>query len=395
MDFSKTSKNGFYADRIYEESLSLNGVNEVAIKTQNCIVYLLENTKSSSTINVYASVSKESSTQFGLSNSIQTINVISDNGVVQCYVEIYIPGGITLPKISITYDGDSSEYIQLYDYKSGTSWVKPMIISSLILSISNSYPSVYFKNAHTVSSLLVSGSFWVCNFNTLKIISMTFTVSVGSLNINQNKEISQNSITMKTPHGTHWIAGATINTVDSGWPSSSKRDSGFTGTYVDTTSYCVSTLFVCSNTAVSWPASGAAVLSGQGSFKITLDDGPVQFLIDRSTTTASLTYTPTYDQFAITSQILLNDNKNDFGSYSSDPRIYMYPIVSPGYERMWVHSSLKQYIQARPWLLSVLSLGVLKPTYYRKTLIHIPGTFCPYLIPNDIKQNTLISMKLK
>ena len=131
--------------------------------------------------------------------------------------------------------------------------------------------------------------------------------------------------------------------------------------------------------------------AGQGSFTITLDDGPVQFLIDGSTTTASLTYTPTYDQFAITSQITLTENKNDFSSYTSDPRIYLYPTVSPGYARMWVHSSLKQYIEARPWIIEILSLSILSPTYYRDTLIHIPGSSCPYLTANSVKQNTYIS----
>ena len=134
--------------------------------------------------------------------------------------------------------------------------------------------------------------------------------------------------------------------------------------------------------------------AGQGSFTIKLDDGPVQFLIDGSTTTASLTYTPTYDQFAITSQITLTENKNDFSSYTSDPRIYLYPTVSPGYARMWVHSSLKQYIEARPWIIEILSLSILSPTYYRDTLIHIPGSSCPYLTANSVKQNTYISEKL-
>ena len=72
----------------------------------------------------------------------------------------------------------------------------------------------------------------------------------------------------------------------------------------------------------------------------------------------------------------------------------MYPTVSPGYARMWVHSSLKQYIEARPWIIEILSLSILSPTYYRDTLIHIPGSSCPYLTANSVKQNTYISEKL-
>lgn len=91
---------------------------------------------------------------------------------------------------------------------------------------------------------------------------------------------------------------------------------------------------------------------------------------------------------------MLADQKTDFSSYTNDARVYLYPTVSPGYSRMWIHSSLKQYIQARTWLLSFLSFGILEPTYYRNTLIHIPGSSCPYLTPNSVKQNTLISLKL-
>ena len=389
-----STRTGFYADQIHTKTISMSGINEYNLKIENWYTYILENIGSSSSIDVYVSASRSTSVSFSLSNSVQTISVQSDTGDVQWYVELYIPGGVTIPKLSITYNGDTNQNVLLYDYKSGTSWTTPMIISALTITISDSYPNIYFANAHTVTSLTVSGTYWICSFSTMKIASMVFTISVGSLNVNQNRVYTQNSIVLKTPHGTHCVAGATVNTVDSGWPSTSTRNSGYTGTYVDTSSYCTSTLYVWSNSASSCPTSGTAVSSGQGSFTITLDDGPVQFLIDGSTTTASLTYTPTYDQFAITSQILLSNAKIDFSSYTSDPRIYLYPTVSPGYSRMWVHSSLRQYIEARPWLLEILSLSVLSPTYYRNTLIHIPGNSCPYLSANNVKQNTYISLKL-
>ena len=391
---SRKYRTGYFADRVFEESLSINGVNEFAVKTHNCIVYLLENTASSSSVDVDVSASRSTSVSFPLSDSIQTISVESDVGNVQCYVEIHIPGGVTIPKLSFKYLGDSSQNVLLYDYKDGSSWMKPMIITNLVFSITDSYPNIHFENAHTVSSLSVSGSYCVCSFEKLKIASMTYTVSVGSLSVIQNSMYSQNSVTIKTPHGTHCVAGATVNTVDTNCPSSSTRDAGFTGTFIDTSVYCKSVLYVWSNSTSSCPASGTAVTSGQGSFTITLNDGPVQFLIDGSTTTASVTYTPTYDQYSITSQIQLIKNKAGFSSYPSDPIIFLYSTISPGYERMWLHSSLRQYIEARPWLLSIFSLSILQPNYLRYTLIHIPGSSCPYLLPTNVKQNTLISQKL-
>jgi hypothetical protein len=152
---------------------------------------------------------------------------------------------------------------------------------------------------------------------------------------------------------------------------------------------------VCSDSASSCPSSGTTVTSSQGDFTVTLDDGPIQFLIDGSSTSASSTYIPTLDTFAITSQKTLTDNKEDFSTEPQDPRIYLYEVISPGYSKMWTHSSLKQYIEARPWLISFLSLNLLKPTFYRETLIHIPGGACPFAGSSSVKTNTLISEKIK
>ena len=114
-----------------------------------------------------------------------------------------IPGGVTIPKLTFTFDGDTIEDLQIYDYKDGSKWTTPMIITNLVFTVSNAYPNVMFQNPHQVSSLSVSGSYCNCNFDYLKIASMTFTVNVGSLSILQNSIYTQNSIIVKTPHGTH------------------------------------------------------------------------------------------------------------------------------------------------------------------------------------------------
>ena len=393
---TKTSKQrvGYFADRIYTDSISISGATEINLSIKNWVIYILENTINSNFVDLYMSASRSTTFSASKSGTAQNINIVSDSGVVQCYVEMKIPGGVTIPKLTFTFDGDTIEDLQIYDYKDNSKWTTPMIITNLVFTISNAYPNVMFQNPHQVSSLTVSGSFCNCNFDYLKIASMTFTVNVGSLSILQNSVYTQNSITVKTPHGTHCIAGATVNTVDSNWPSQATRNAGISGTYVDTSTYCQSILYVCSSLAASCPSSGTAVTSGQGSFTITLDDGPVQFLIDGSTTGSSVTYNPTFDSFSITSQIKLSSEKTDFSTYPNDPRIYLYEIISPQYKRMWVHSSLRQYIEARPWMISLLSLNILTPSYIRSRLIHIPSSTWPTTFANNSKKNTLISSKL-
>ena len=225
---------------------------------------------SSNIIDLYVSASRSTSINVSQRNTIQDIFVQADSGTVQWFVEIKIPGGVTIPKLAFILDGDTIDSLQIYDFKNDSKWATPLIISTLTFTISNAYPNIYFKNSHQISSLVVSGLFCNCDFQYMKIASMTFTVNVGSLNILQNSMYTQNSITVKTPHGTHWIAGATVNTVDSNCPSTSTRNSGISGTYVDTSSYCQSILYVCSNSASSWPSSGTSVSSGQGSFFLLL-----------------------------------------------------------------------------------------------------------------------------
>ena len=68
-----SERTGYFADQIYEKTISMSGINEYKVNTQNCIVYLLENKGSTSEIKVYASVSRSTSVSFSLSSSIETI----------------------------------------------------------------------------------------------------------------------------------------------------------------------------------------------------------------------------------------------------------------------------------------------------------------------------------
>ena len=308
---------------------------------------------------------------------------------------IKIPGGTSLDKLAFNYDGDQIKKIKLLDHKDGSSWSLPLKIGELVIQSANSGPHVYFKNEHQVENLKVNGHSVICNFEKLKISAMDFEVVFGSLSILQNKQFSENKITVKTPHGTHCIAGETINTVDSLCPDQETRDKGITNTFIDTSIYCLSELYVCSNSSTICPTSGSAIFPGQGEFKITLDDGPVQFLIDSSTTTASLTYSPTFDTFSVVSQNKLRKNKKEFSDEPNNPRTYIYEIISPNYARTWVHMHLKQYLQIRPWIISMLSLGFLSPEYHRDTLIHIPNGTCPQMASASDVSNTYISEKIK
>ena len=168
-----------------------------------------------------------------------------------------------------------------------------------------------------------------------------------------------------------------------------------TATTIDTSIYCQSDLYVCSNSSASCPNSGDPISSGQAEFSITLNDGPIQFLIDGSSTNAGVTYNPTFDTFSVTSQNLLRKNAEEFSNDPNSPNLYAYTMVNPRYAQTWIHLFLKQYLQVRPWVISMLSLNLLHPKYIYLTLVHIPNATCPNYESNALGPNTYISEKIK
>ena len=124
-------------------------------------------------------------------------------------------------------------------------------------------------------------------------------------------------------------------------------------------------------------------------------DGPVVFNIQDSSTTAHITFLPDTDTFTVSSLNILQQNKEDSETEPSDSRLYIYEVVGPNYSKVWVHSSLKQYIEARPWFVSILSMSLLSPTYYRNSLIQIPSNRYLDEAYNSIERDGNIANKLR
>jgi arginine exporter protein ArgO len=59
----------------------------------------------------------------------------------------------------------------------------------------------------------------------------------------------------------------------------------------------------------------------------------------------------------------------------------------------YIHQN-KQFLEARPWMMFLLSFGILNPTYYYDTVIEIPST-CPTVGSSNVEQNYYISERLK
>ena len=74
-------------------------------------------------------------------------------------MEFKIPGGQPITKLSMNFNGDSITDLLLYDFKDGSSWVTPMTITTLEITVSDSYPNIILENAHTVTTLTVSGTY--------------------------------------------------------------------------------------------------------------------------------------------------------------------------------------------------------------------------------------------
>jgi len=76
-------RTGYFADRIWKKSVNISGVTEFKVQTKNCIVYLLENTESTSKIDLYVSASTSTSVSTPLIGGVQEFKVSSEKGFVQ------------------------------------------------------------------------------------------------------------------------------------------------------------------------------------------------------------------------------------------------------------------------------------------------------------------------
>jgi hypothetical protein len=164
---------------------------------------LLENTDSRDEIELYVSAPRITDIAIPKEGTTQYINVLSELNSVMCFVEIKIPGGVNIPKLSFKLEGDKISDLIIYDYKDDSTWSNPMLIDELNFNIVESYPNVFFKNQHQVAHLKVQGSYCACNFEKMKIKKMEFAVTLGSLSVIQNSIYSVNKMTIKTPKGTH------------------------------------------------------------------------------------------------------------------------------------------------------------------------------------------------
>jgi hypothetical protein len=103
---------------------------------------------------------------------------------------------------------------------------------------------------------------------------------------------------------------------------------------------------------------------------------------------------PFENQFIATSIDVLNSNNQEFSDRIKEPILYVYDVQGPEYQKVWVHSSRRQFIEARPWVMYLISLGILNPEYVHDTIIEIPST-CPFVDSNNVDQNFYISNRLK
>ena len=162
------------------------------------------------------SSNRDASLSTSMSGTTQTIVANSDSSLPKCFLEIKIPGGVSINQMSFIFTGGLSENMLVYDYKDGSSWNTPMIINTLQFTISDSYPVIKLENAHQVTSLSVTRTYCACTFVKVRINSMTYNINVGTLNINQNSVFTENKLTITTPDGLFCVAGSTVNSNNNG-----------------------------------------------------------------------------------------------------------------------------------------------------------------------------------
>ena len=388
---------GFYSDKITKINIPLKEVDKFEFNTKNCVVYIIETNPSQlvppSNSQIYISAGRNTEIDLNRNNETQLINIVSEIDSVGCYIEFRVPGNTNLSKLSFNYYGDRISDLILTDHKKESEWNSPLTIKDLSVRIKDANPYIHFNSSHNIESLNIFGGYCNCNFDTVKIENMNFKVNSGVLVVKQHESYKTNRVSVKTPTGNHCLSGGKVNQQSTLCSSEATTLSELKS--MSTENYCSTSGYVCSSEIVACPTFNSPLIQSQGSFNILLKDGPVQFTIDGSKPITNVSFYNSKDSFNFASQKVLEQNKENFGSEPLDPRIYIYEIIGPNYSKTWVHSSMKQYIEARPWLLSILSLSILRPKYFRDTLIHIPGGVCPSQSMDPILKDAQIGRLLE
>ena len=86
---------------------------------------------------------------------------------------------------------------------------------------------------------------------------------------------------------------------------------------------------------------------------------------------STINYMPTHQVFNVDSYVRIAEFSSLLQANSEDNRMFRMGLSGVNYNQTWVYSSKKQYIEARPWLLSSISLSILKPTTLSYLLIPV------------------------
>ena len=169
------------------------------------------------------------------------------------------------------------------------------------------------------------------------------------------------------------MAGTSTQAIStgSGCPSASVRAANVTvvNNDLDSSRSCTITANICNtgSCASSEPTSATTTIS---KLTITLNDGPVQLAYSESSS-STINYLPTHQVFNVDSYVRIAEFSSLLQANSEDNRMFRMGLSGVNYNQTWVYSSKKQYIEARPWLLSSISLSILKPTTLSYLLIPV------------------------
>ena len=133
---------GYFADFVREKTIPISGVNSFVFNIRNCHTFILENRDSSSDVRLYMSSSRGTSFSSSLSGTTQTTTITSNVASPHCFVEIRIPGGVTIPALQFNFDGDTIDDVLLRDYEGSSTWTSTMTITTMTVVVSDSSPKI-------------------------------------------------------------------------------------------------------------------------------------------------------------------------------------------------------------------------------------------------------------
>ena len=63
--------------------------------------------------------------------------------------------------MTLEFPDQASKNLIVYDYKDGSTWTSPLVVTNLVIAVDRANPNIFFRNEHEVANFRATGAFCI------------------------------------------------------------------------------------------------------------------------------------------------------------------------------------------------------------------------------------------